>query len=91
MEYKETWEKYKERLKTYDYTEEQIEAVKIIRETYEPCEFEQFKELHKQGVVYRTIKLKKPRHLYVSEDGKFYYLSHYYKSYMFIGFFKTEQ
>lgn len=85
---KQDWEQYKEKLIRKGFNEEQIEEAKNIRETYEHCPFEQFVELHNQGVVYRTSKLRKPRNLYVCENGKFWYLNLVNKKYYYVGYFK---
>lgn len=91
MEYKkETWQEYKERLISYDYTEEQISEVKRIRESFELCPYEQFRELFLQGVIVRLRKVKKPRNYYVNDLGEFLYLDHYSKSYQVAAEFKTE-
>lgn len=86
--YKIDWETYKNRLIKFEYTEEQLAEAKKIRETYEYCDFQQFQLLFQQGQVERFIKLKKPRSLWVSEDGEFYFLSHYHKKYCLVGKFK---
>jgi len=90
MEFRENWEKYKNRLEFYGYTYEQIIEVQKIREVCDLCEFEQFKELVSQGIVIRSRKLRKPRHLYVNEKGQFMYLCHWHKKFNYCGYFKTE-
>lgn len=91
MEHKENWEDYRNRLESYGYTPEQIEEVGKIRNYMDLCEFDQFQELVSQGIVIRTNKLKKKRHLYVNESGQFLYLNHYFKKYRYIGYFKSEE
>jgi hypothetical protein len=88
---RESWEEYKNRLEKYGYTEEQISAIKEIRENYDLCPDEQFKELVKQGVVVRTKKLKRPRHYYVNDEGQFLYLDWFWKKMNVAGYFKTEE
>lgn len=72
-----------------DYSEEQIENVRKIRTEWEMMTFEQFNFLYDQKVVERTVKLKTPRHLFVSPEGGIYYLNHYHKWYNKIGQFKN--
>lgn len=83
------WETYQSRLKHYGYTEEQISAVKEIRETLDHCPFEMYKELITQGAIKRTIKLKKPRNIF-TDGEKFYFLSHWHKEYRYCAFFPNE-
>jgi hypothetical protein len=84
------WEQYKELLKHYNYTDEQIEEVKEVRETLDLMPFDMYQELVKQGVLVRTQKLKKPRSLYVNDKGQVLYLNHFYKKYNYIAFFKED-
>jgi len=86
------WQKYKEMLEHYGYTEEQISAVKEIRENpeYEYMTPEQFRFLFLNGIVKRTRKLKKPRVL-LTDGEKIFYLDHYVKEYRFCGYFKNEE
>lgn len=91
MGIKEDWNKYKERLESYGYTEEQLIEVEKVRENYDHCNFDMFQELFLQGIVTRTIKLRKKRNLYVCDSGKFWYLNHYKKEYQYIGFMKNEE
>ena len=86
-----TWEEYKSMLEHFGYSEDDISAVKEIRENYELMPWEMYQELIKQGVLVRTQKLKKKRSLYVSEDGKVLYLNHVYKKYNFCAKFKDEE
>lgn len=90
MEYqKESWEIYKERLISYEYTEEQIAEVEKIRTELEYMSPEQFDFLVKQGVIKRTAKLKKLRSLF-TDGEKVYYLNHFSKSYNYCGIFNNE-
>jgi len=87
---KQDWQLYEQILIKFEYTPEQIETVKSVRESdnYQHVTFEQFSELVAQKVVIRTRKLKKKkRNLYLGEDGKFYYLNHYRKQWEWIGCF----
>lgn len=86
------WNTYKEMLEKFNYTEEQISAVKEIRENpeYELMSPEQFDFLWRQGVIKRTRKLKKPRSLIVVGD-KIMYLEHYEKRYCWCGEFVNEE
>lgn len=83
------WEQYQEKLKSFDYTEEQIEAVKEIRENCELMTFEQFTFLIQVGAITRTAKLRKPRNMY-DKDGKLWYLNHYNKQWAYAGFWNVE-
>jgi hypothetical protein len=85
------WEDYKEMLERYGYTEEQISAVKEIRENtnYEYMSPEQFRFLHLNGIIKRTRKLKKLRTL-LTDGSRVYYLDHYSRSYAFCGYFLNE-
>jgi hypothetical protein len=92
MEYiRESWSQYSERLKSYDYTQEQIEAVRIVREEAEQVPNEMFDELVRLGVIERTRKLKKKRSLYVLQDGKIVYLEHFNKQLEWCGYFKERE
>ena len=87
MEYtRYSWKEYKEMLERYNYTQEQIEAVREIRETAEQITKDQYDFLVQTGIISRTRKLKKIRTLYVFED-KVWYLEHYNRRYEYIGFF----
>ena len=83
------WEQYKEMLERYDYTEEQLEAVRLIRETAEEVTKDQYDFLVQTGIISRTRKLKKIRTLYVFED-KVWYLCHFNKRYEWCGQFINE-
>jgi len=91
-EFKQSWEEYKERLISYEYTEEQIAEVARVRnsDSFEHMTFEQFDLLFRQGIIKRSAKLKKPRNLFT--DGQtVLYLSHYHKKYVECGFFINEE
>ena len=83
------WEQYKEMLERYDYTQEQIESVRVIRETAEQITKDQYDFLVQTGIISRTRKLKKIRTLYVFED-KVWYLCHFNKRYEWCGQFINE-
>lgn len=85
------WNEYKERLISFDYTEDQILEIAKIRENpeIEEMTWEQFRFLFLNGVLRRTRKLKKIRTLYVFDD-KVWYLDHHVKAYRYCGEF-TEQ
>ena len=85
------WEQYKSMLEHFGYSELEILAVKEIRQNLELMPWEMYQELIKQGVLVRTQKLKKPRSLYVSVDGKVLYLNHFYKKYNYCARFKDEE
>lgn len=87
---REDWEKYKSRLESFNYTEEQVESVRLIRESFEHMTFEQFDLLFRQGIIKRKAKLKKPRNLFT--DGEtVLYLSHYHKKYVECGEFINQE
>jgi len=83
------WEQYQEKLKSFDYTEEQIEAVKEIRENCELMTFEQFTFLISVGAIRKTCKLRKPRNLY-DYEGKLLYLNHFNKEWNYAGIWAVE-
>ena len=85
------WEEYKSMLEHFGYSEQEISAVKEIRQNLELMPWEMYQELIKQGVLVRTQKLKKPRSLYVSGDGKILYLNHFYKKYNYVAYFKEDE
>jgi hypothetical protein len=93
MEYiREDWKAYSERLKSYDYTDEEISNVRVIREDAEQIPNDMFDELVRQGVIKRTRKLKKKRSLYVLDgDNSVYYLEHYFHQYQWCGKFKDNE
>ena len=84
-----SWEQYKEMLEKFDYTEEQIAAVKEIRETAEEITKDQFDFLVQTKIISRTRKLKKIRTMYVI-DNKVWYLDHYSKAYRYCAEFTDE-
>lgn len=87
---REPWEKYKERLIRIGYTEEEMEAVKQVRENYEYMSFEQFDFLFRQGVIKRTNKLRIKRCLYVCDNGRVWYLNHHRKQFFYCGYFVNQ-
>ena len=84
------WQEYKEMLERYNYTQEQIEAVREIRETAEQITKDQYDFLVQTGIISRTRKLKKIRTLYVFED-KVWYLCHFNKRYEWCAEFVNEE
>ena len=85
------WNDYKSMLEHFGYSEDEILAVKEIRENYELMPWEMYQELIKQGVLVRTQKLKKKRSLYVRSEGKVWYLNHWLKEYKFCAMFRDEE
>lgn len=85
-----TWEQYKELLEKLEYTEEQIEWVKEVREQYDYMSAEQFRFLFLSGVIKRTVKNKKPRSYYTNGED-IVYLNHYAKQFQKAGFFINEE
>ena len=82
------WQEYKEMLERYDYTEEQLESVRLIRETWDCMTNDQFRFLLLSGVIKRLIKNKKARNYYVNEQGEIFSLNHYLKGFVKAGYFK---
>lgn len=87
---KQDWETYEKILIKFDYTPEEIEAVKEVREGCDLCPYEQFRELFLQGVIVRIAKVKKPRNYFVNDKGEFLFLNHFHKSYQVAAKFKEE-
>ena len=89
MEYYQPIEDYLEKLRTkLSYTEEELENVKIFRESLELMTFDQFTFLFLSGIVKRTAKLKTPRNLYTNGND-IYYLNHRNKRYEKCGYFNS--
>ena len=80
------WQEYKEMLEKFNYTEEQIESVCLIRENYDVMTAEQFRFLFLSGVVKRTVKNKKPRNYYTNGED-IVYLNHHLKKFQVAGHF----
>ena len=85
-----SWKEYKEMLEKYDYTQEQVESIREIRETAEQITKDQYDFLVQTGIISRTRKLKKIRTLYVFED-KVWYLCHFNKKYEWCAKFVNEE
>ena len=82
---------YSERLLSYGYSQEEVDEIITFRDNCEHMPFEMFTVLFQQGVLKRTVKLKKPRNLYVCNDGKVYYLNHRNKRFEVVAYFKDEE
>ena len=80
------WEQYKEMLEKFNYTEEQIESVRLIRENYDVMTAEQFRFLLLSGVIKRTVKNKKARNYYTNGED-IIYLNHHLKQFQVAGHF----
>ena len=85
-----SWKEYKEMLEKYDYTQEQVESIREIRETAEQITKDQYDFLVQTGIISRTRKLKKIRTMYVF-DSKVWYLDHYSKAYCYCATFTDEE
>lgn len=83
------WEEYKEMLEKFNYTEEQLESVRLIRETWDCMTNEQFRFLFLSGVIKREVKNKKPRNYYTNGED-IVYLNHFNKKYEKAGYFVEE-
>jgi len=83
-----TTEDYLNTLK--DYSEEQLENVRRVRDTHQYMSFEQYKMLLEQKQLKRHLKLKQPRTLWVNEEGEIFYLSHYFKQFIKMAEFLPE-
>lgn len=83
-----SWEQYEETLRNFNYTEEEILAIKNIRENpeVELMTTEQFDFLWRQGIIKRTRKLKKKRSLLVL-GNKILYLDRHFRRYNYCGYF----
>lgn len=84
------WQEYKEMLERYDYTGEQLESVRLIRETWDCMTNDQFRFLFLSGVIKRLIKNKKARNYYVNEQGEIFSLNHHLKKFEKAGYFVEE-
>jgi len=85
----ESTEKYIEKLKSMDYTQQQIDEVIKFRSEADIMPFDMFTELWRnQKIVQRKAKLKTPRNILVVGDELFY-LNHYNKKYELCGEFKN--
>ena len=84
------WQEYKEMLERYNYTQEQVESIREIRETAEQITKDQYDFLVQTGIISRTRKLKKIRTMYVF-DSKVWYLDHYSKAYCYCATFTDEE
>lgn len=83
------WQEYKEMLEKFNYTEEQLESVRLIRETWDCMTNDQFRFLFLSGVIKREVKNKKPRNYYTNGEDVVY-LNHHLKSFEKAGFFVEE-
>ena len=83
------WQEYKEMLEKYDYTQEQIESVRVIRETWDCMTNDQFRFLLLSGVIKREVKNKKPRNYYTNGE-EVVYLNHHLKKFEKAGYFVEE-
>lgn len=84
-----SWKEYKEMLEKFNYTEEQLEAVRLIRETWDCMTNDQFRFLFLSGVIKREVKNKKPRNYYTNGE-EVVYLNHHLKKFEKAGFFVEE-
>lgn len=84
------WEEYVNKiLLKLDYSQEQIDEIKDIRENWEVMTTEQFRFLFLAGIIKRTVKLKKTRTLYTDGDTVLY-LNHHNKRFEQVGYFIEE-
>ena len=84
------WQEYKEMLEKFNYTEEQLESVRLIRETWDCMTNEQFRFLFLSGVIKREVKNKKPRNYYTNGE-EVVYLNHHLKKFEKAGYFVEEE
>lgn len=92
MDYKRmSWQEYEQMLISNNYTEEQIEEIKKIRESdeYELVNWEQYTYLTQNHFLKRFYKLKKKRSVY-GKDSKFYFLNHQKRAFDVCAQFKEE-
>lgn len=83
-------EEYTERLKRYNYSEEEINYVIDFKENSAHLPFEQYEHLFKNNLIKRVAKLRKVRNLFFKDD-KIWYLNHHHKKYEVVGEFYTEE
>ena len=90
--YQQPLEEYLEKLKSYDYNEEQLDAVRAFRENpeVEHVIFEQYRFMVENQLMNRTRKLKGLRNIYYF-DNKLWYLCHYLKKYVYLGILHSEE
>ena len=90
--YQQPLEEYLEKLKSYDYNEEQLDAVRAFRENpeVEYVPFEQYRFMVENQLMNRTRKLKGLRNIYYF-DNKLWYLCHYLKKYVYLGILHSEE
>ena len=90
--YQQPLEEYLEKLKSYDYNEEQLDAVRAFRENpeVEHVPFEQYRFMVENQLMNRTRKLKGLRNIYYF-DNKLWYLCHYLKKYVYLGILHSEE
>ena len=90
--YQQPLEEYIEKLKSYDYNEEQLDAVRAFRENpeVEHVPFEQYRFMVENQLMNRTRKLKGLRNIYYF-DNKLWYLCHYLKKYVYLGILHSEE
>lgn len=81
-------EVYLKRLKDRGYTQEQLDYVKEFRESCEHMTWEQYRFLRANCLIKSTRRLKKPRNLFVDQDGVIWYLNHYNKRYEYVAKFE---
>ena len=84
------WQEYQEMLEKFNYTEEQLESVRLIRETWDCMTNEQFRFLFLSGVIKREVKNKKPRNYYTNGEDVVY-LNHHLKKFEKAGYFVEEE
>lgn len=81
---------YTERLKKYNYSEEDINYVIDFRENAAHLPYEQYEHLFKTKLIKRFKKLRKVRNLFF-KDEKIWYLNHYHKKYEVVAEFYTDE
>lgn len=84
---------YIERLRnSFDYSEEELDAVRTFRDNpevqYVPQE--QYRFMIDNQLLNRTRKLKRLRNIYYFDD-KLWYLCHYLKKYVYLGILHSEE
>ena len=83
-------EVYLKRLKDKGYTQEELEYVKQFRESLEHMTFEQYLFFRQNNMIESSRRLKKPRNLFVDQEGVIWYLNHRYRKYNYCAKFKGE-
>lgn len=84
-------EKYLELPYIKELSDEIKTEIRKVRTTWDYMSWPMYQMLVEQGALKRFRKLKKPRSLYVSEEGFIYYFCTYNKAFNYAAAFKNEE